>query len=249
VAPGCAACGVPLDRPLDGPVCPACWAAVRPITPPACDACGDPLPSWRVISQARAVCARCRRTPRAVDRSRAVGVYDGALRAIIHAFKYDGRRGLAGPLAARMALAGAALLEGADCVVPVPLHRRRRRARGYNQAADLAARLPLPIVAALARPRATSPQAGLPAARRHANVRNAFALRTGWISRRAPAVRGRVVVLVDDVATTGATLEACARVLKAAGAREVRALTAARVVLGPPPARRRPPPPAGAPRR
>ena len=149
--------------------------------------------------------------------------------------------------------AGAALLAGADCVVPVPLHRRRRRARGYNQAADLAARLPLPLVAALARTRATSPQAGLPAARRHANVRDAFSIRRGgpWgrRGRRAAAVRGRVVVLVDDVATTGATLDACARALKAAGAREVRALTAARVVLGPPTPRRPRPRPADARRR
>jgi len=230
VAPRCAACDAPLDRPSGGPVCPACWAAVRAITPPVCDGCGDPLPSWRTAASRAARCPRCRRARRAVVRGRAVGAYDGALRAIIHAFKYDGRRSLAAPVARLMAARGADVIEGAEVAVPVPLHPRRRRARGYNQAADLAARLPLPSVDALRRTRHTPSQTGLPAGRRHRNVRGAFAP-----ARRRPffhpgaRVRGRVVLLVDDVATTGATLDACARVLLAMGAREVRALTVARV--------------------
>ena len=118
---------------------------------------------------------------------------------------------------------GAELLSAADVVVPVPLHRRRRRVRGFNQAEDLARNLGRPVTLALRRRRATQSQADLPAARRHVNVRGAFALR--WRSD----VRGCRVVLVDDVCTTGATLEACARVLREAGAREVSALTAARV--------------------
>ena len=152
------------------------------------------------------------------------------MRAIIHAFKYDGRRSLAAPLARLMAARGACVIEGAEVAVPVPLHPRRRRARGYNQAADLAARLPLPSVEALRRTRHTPSQTDLPAGRRRRNVRGAFAP-----ARRRPffdpgaRVRGRVVLLVDDVATTGATLEACARALAAMGAREVRALTVARV--------------------
>jgi ComF family protein len=108
--------------------------------------------------------------------------------------------------------------------VPVPLHRARKRARGFNQAAEIARHLPLAVSHALTRVRATPSQTDLPAAKRHANVRNAFAV------RRGVDLRGLVVVLVDDVSTTGATLDACARVLVQSGAREVRALTVARVV-------------------
>lgn len=168
-----------------------------------------------------------------MDRARAVGFYDGALREIIHAFKYQGRRSLARPLAERLRSAGADLLAGADIAVPVPLHPRRQRQRGFNQAADLARGLGLPAVDALRRTRPTRSQVELPAAQRHGNVRGAFeavAARTARPWRPAmPPLDGLVVVLVDDVSTTGATLDACARALKAAGAREVRALTAARV--------------------
>ncbi|MEP7307184.1 MAG: phosphoribosyltransferase family protein [Acidobacteriota bacterium] len=139
--------------------------------------------------------------------------------------KYDGRRSLAVPLGALMRDRGADVLAGAAYAVPVPLHRRRRRTRGFNQAADLARQLQVPVLRALRRSKPTAAQASLPAARRHQNVRDAFVA-----TRRARALRGAVVVLVDDVCTTGATLEACARVLKEAGAAEVRAITAARVV-------------------
>ena len=162
-----------------------------------------------------------------IARARSIGAYDGALRDIIHAFKYDGRRSLAGPLAALMRQQGSELLDGADTAVPVPLHRSRRRQRGFNQAADLARHLGLPWTEALRRTRATPSQTDLPASRRHANVRNAFAI------RRRVGIAGCCVVLVDDVSTTGATLEACARILLEAGAREVRALTVARAVSRP----------------
>ena len=225
LAPSCAACGELLEHPSRGPVCGICWQSIRPITPPVCDRCGDPLPAWRSISIEMSICPRCRRTPRLVDRARAVGEYDGTLRSVIHALKYDGRRSLARPLGALMRERGAAMIDGARSVVPVPLHRSRRRARGFNQAADLARQLGLPVIHALRRLRATATQTDLPAARRHRNVRGAFAA-----TRQAAAVAGAIVVLVDDVSTTGATLEACATVLKEAGAAEVRALTAARVV-------------------
>lgn len=123
---------------------------------------------------------------------------------------------------------GFEVLNGADVAVPVPLHAGRRRWRGYNQSADLAQQLGLPVMQALRRRRATPPQTALPAAQRHRNVKGAFEAR-----RTARRLRDAVVVLVDDVATTGATLDACAVALAACGVREVRALTAARVVSAP----------------
>jgi ComF family protein len=225
LAPSCAACEQLLDEPTRGPVCAACWASILPITPPVCDRCGDPLPTWREISVPLGVCARCRRMRRSVDRSRAIGEYAGALRAIIHALKYEARRTLARRIGRLMRERGAEMLAGAACVIPVPLHGSRRRHRGFNQARDLARHLGPPVIHALRRTRATATQTDLPAAQRHRNVRDAFA-----VTRRGRPLAGRVVVLVDDVSTTGATLDACARALKAAGVAEVRALTAARVV-------------------
>ena len=229
----CAACGRLLDRPTAGPVCGGCWAGIRSFTPPFCHQCGEPLASWRTLSQAFAACPRCRRVRGSIEASRAIGPYEGTLRQIVHAFKYDGRRTLAAPLAALMRREGAGLLDGADLIVPVPLHPRRHRARGFNQAADLAGHLGVPVGPILRRVRDTASQTELPAAQRHRNVRGAFAIDVrGWrrlSGKTAGSVSGRDVVLVDDVSTTGATLEACARVLKAAGARRVCALTAARV--------------------
>jgi ComF family protein len=232
LAPACAACDAPLEHPTQGPVCARCWTSILPLTPPLCDRCGDPLPTWRAVSVPLERCPRCRRTPRVVDRGRAIGAYEGALRAVIHALKYEGRRSLARPLGALMRQRGGDLLEGAACVIPVPLHPSRRRHRGFNQAADLARHVGMPVVPALRRVRATPSQTGLPAAQRHRNVRDGFA-----VTRAAAPLAGATVVLIDDVSTTGATLEACARALKEHGVAEVRALTAARVVRAVPVAR------------
>jgi ComF family protein len=176
-----------------------------------------------VISAALEQCARCRRVPSLVDAARSAGLYEGSLREIIHAFKYEGRRGLAAPLAGMMRTAGAPILAGADAAVPVPLHRWRRMRRGFNQADDLARRLGVPVTRALWRVRATVPQTGLTSAARRRNLRRAFIVNP----LGSGAIPHRTFVLVDDVRTTGATLEACARALKGAGAREVRALTIA----------------------
>src|SRR5262245_60239618 len=162
LAPTCAVCHRVLDAPTAGPVCHRCWAAIVPITPPVCDACGDPLPSWRTISLVESRCPRCRRQP-ATIRTRAIGAYAGPLGGIVHALKYDGRRSLAKPLAALMAHAGAELLSGADIVVPVPLHPSRLRARGFNQAAEIARHVGPPVVDGLRRVRRTPSQTDLPA--------------------------------------------------------------------------------------
>lgn len=123
---------------------------------------------------------------------------------------------------------GSDTLTGADFVVPVPLHPSRRRERGFNQAEDLSIHIGLPVVPALRRVRRTSAQADLPASQRHRNVKDAFAVRD-----TAGVLDGKIVVLIDDVSTTGATLDACARALKEGGVREIRALTAARVLTQP----------------
>jgi ComF family protein len=224
LAPTCAACACPLTHPTSGPVCADCWRAIPSISPPVCDACGDPLPSWRVSGTLTDRCGSCRRGAGHVVRARAIGAYEGSLRSIVHALKYDGRRSLAPKLAMLLVRCGSGVLEGADFVVPVPLHRSRQRARGFNHAEDIARRLPTPMIRALTRVRRTPSQTDLPEAQRHANVRGAFSLAAG------ASVRGAVVVVVDDVSTTGATLDACARVLMESGALEVRALTLARVV-------------------
>lgn len=218
LAPRCACCDRALEDPLDGAVCRRCWSAVEIATGPLCRTCGDTLNTWREAT----LCARCSRTPRVITMGRAIGPNDGALREILHALKYGKRRSVAKLLAERMAIAGADVLSGADLAVPVPLHFSRLYARGFNQAAEIARHIGIPVVNGLRRRRATVTQTDLPEPARFDNVRGAFALR--WRTR----VAGRIVVVVDDVSTTGATLDACARVLLAGGAKEVRGLTAAR---------------------
>ena len=149
------------------------------------------------------------------------------MKEIIHALKYERRRSIAAPLGELMRATGARVLQGADLVVPVPLHPRREYQRGFNQADDLARHLGLPVAPLLKRVVHTQSQIELPKEQRRENVKDAFAFLPVPGSRLP--VPG-IVVLVDDVATTGATLDACARVLKGAGVKEVRALTAARVV-------------------
>jgi ComF family protein len=190
----------PLDTPCRSCICPVCLGSIVPAV----------LPPW---------------TSAVITRGIAGGRYEGALRDIIHAFKYEGRRSLARPLAALMRDAGDEVLRGCDAVVPVPLHPWRRLQRGFNQAHDLASRLDRPVFHALWRVHATSSQMRLSAEARHLNVQGAFML-SPW---RAGDVRlhHACIVLVDDVRTTGATLNACARVLISAGAAEVRALTIA----------------------
>jgi len=238
LAPECVACGERLDRPLDSPACARCWRSVARLTAPCCARCGDALPTFGF---GELICRRCRRHDPLVRIARSAGRYDGSLRHIIHAFKYERRRALAKPLGRLMAEEGREVLDGADALVPVPLSWRRSLGRGFNQADDLARHLNLPVWPILRRTRHGPPQAGLPAAARHANVRGAYAVvrwrcqRLSLRQQRASneegrALQGRVLVLVDDVMTTGATLDACAEALLAAGAGAVRAITAARAV-------------------
>jgi len=187
---------------------------------PQCACCHGPLES----PSGGPVCTRCWEEVRTAD-----GRYDGALRQVIHALKYEGRRSLSEPLGEMLRERHRATLAGASCVVPVPLFAWRRLRRGFNQAAELAACLERPVVHALWRVRPTASQTGLTAHARTRNVRGAFRLSPLLSTQtRARFISNAVVVLVDDVMTTGATSSACADVLTTAGAREVRVITLAR---------------------
>jgi ComF family protein len=216
----CPACARLVRLPRHGPLCESCWAALPRHAAPLCR-CGA----------GGGRCPRCRRGLNPIPQGASLGPYDGVLRLLVHELKFRGKRSVAGRLAEALldtAAVRAVLAEG--CVlVPVPLHPRRLRARGYNQSELLARELSRRagrrlVCGALVRRADTPPQTGLTAAARRANLRDAFVVR-----RKGP-LAGRTIVLVDDVLTTGSTARACARALRQAGAGEVRLLTAARVL-------------------
>lgn len=208
-------------------VCPACLVTSRPVEPPLCTICGVPFPAPAGIDHS---CGPCLTSPPPFAAARAAFLYEGAIRDLIHRFKYDGAVQVRRPLALLMAdrLAPLAAEKAPDLLVPVPLHVRRLRQRGFNQAVLLGELLSrewqIPLGRrALQRVRWTEPQVNLAAKERLANVRGAFAVAD-------PAqIRGARILLVDDVLTTGSTLAECSKVLLRAGAAEVCAVTIARV--------------------
>ncbi len=219
--PRCYACGDLLVE--QGQLCAACWSDLTFISEPFCLHCGypfdHPLPG-------HSLCARCQARPPAYRRARSLLVYDAASRRLVLALKRGDRTELARPLGRLMARHAADLVQAADLVVPVPLHKSRLFSRRFNQSALLArtiakagARRWAPT--RLVRHRRTRSQGGLNHRQRQENVRRAFSLRGG--------VAGCSILLVDDVFTTGATVEACTRTLLAGGARAVDVLTLARV--------------------
>ena len=228
--PSCLVCNAPVGD--SGALCPDCWTRVSFIGRPCCARCGLP---FAIEAAPDAVCGDCARTPPAYDRARAAFLYEGAGRELILAFKMADRSWVAPRLAAWLHRAAAPLLPDADLVVPVPLHRWRLLARRFNQAAVLAGLMAreanvVAVPDLLVRTRRTPPQTRLSGTARRRNVRGAFAVRPS----RAHLVAGRSILLVDDVLTTGATVSACARALRKAGAARVDVATLARVVPGRP---------------
>lgn len=223
--PVCLACGVFTSR--HGALCPSCWTDVRFIDRPFCEITGIPFDHDRGEGL---VSAAAIADPPSYDKARAAVLHDGPARKLAHGLKYADRADLAPVMAAWMHRAGRELIDACEAIVPVPLHRARLVSRRYNQSAELAralsARTGKPLVSgALTRRKATRPQVGLGKVARLDNVAGAFAIDP----RRAASIAGRHVLLVDDVLTTGATVNAAARVLKRGGAASVCVLTFARV--------------------
>ncbi len=222
--PRCLACGETVEEPEA--LCGRCWGGIAFFTPPWCAGCGLPFPHPMGED---AVCADCARERRAWDRARAVLRYDKNSRRLILGLKHADNTPVARAFGQWMQRAGGEVLTGADLVVPVPLHWTRLAQRRYNQAALLAHAIRAaggPPVAPdwLIRRRRTPSQGHMGPGARQRNVRGAFAMRPGR------DIAGKRIVVIDDVMTTGATVDECARVLKRAGAEFVGVLTLARAL-------------------
>ena len=210
-------------------LCAACWNAISFIEGPLCSGCGSP---FEVDPGSDTLCGACLARPHDFRQARSLFRYDDASKPLILAFKHGDRLDHAPAFARWLERTGRPLFADAELLVPVPLHRWRLWKRRYNQAAVIAEGLAKvtglphdPLV--LEKRRSTKSQGEMPSAKaRRRNVLNAFRV----APERAARVRGRNIILVDDVFTTGATLNACARALKRAGAARVDALTLARVV-------------------
>lgn len=206
-------------------LCWNCLAAIRLVKPPYCLLCGDP--AYGELPDAY-FCPACRRQKHYFDCARSAAVYTGLIKEMILDFKYRGAVWLSPDLGQLMlaCLRTHFRAPDIDCVTYVPLHKTRERERTYNQsfllAREVADRLNIRVIACLARPQVTASQTHLTSAERADNVKDKFAIKGRY------SLEGQNILLVDDVMTTGATVNECARVLKQAGAREVLVLTAAR---------------------
>jgi ComF family protein len=207
-------------------LCPACIAQIQPLPSPICDFCGTPLSTY-------GVCKNCQYHKPNLSGQRAVSLYQEPLRTCIYGLKYDGNKRLAVPLGLLLAQAYKRYALRADILIPVPLHTKRQQQRGFNHASLLAgvcsAKVGVPMNDdILVRHRATVAQVDLHPRERYQNVAGAFACSS---SSAKSMLIGRRIVIIDDVSTTSATLEACATPLFAAGAREVWGLVLARPLV------------------
>lgn len=226
--PRCITCGELLEQHGPLPFCPCCIAGIRFIGSPLCPRCGTPFPAAEGEDH---LCGECLITKRPYAVARSVGRYEETLLTAIHLFKYRGKIGIGDLLSRIMADFADKTwdMKLFERIMPVPLHRRRLRERGFNQAVILARglskRFNIPIdFTALRRDLFTPPQVGLDRKQRSANVKGAFTV------THPERIVGRRLLLVDDVYTTGSTLTECARVLIRAKAEAVAVLTMARAV-------------------
>jgi len=223
----CAYCSSPVRESRVPRFCEQCWSDLSPLQGPVCPSCGRAFGSPVALEHSpEHECLACRKDPPRYDQALAAGIFEGPLREAIHVYKYRPLRALGGPLAAWMA-EQVRMTVPLDLAMPVPLHRSRLRHRGFNQALLLAqgvcGRFSVPLsFDNLVRTRHTRPQVELSGRERAENVRGAFAV------ARPGEVQDRKVLLIDDVFTTGATMNECAKVLKDAGAASVTVLTLAR---------------------
>ena len=208
-------------------ICSACRERLLPIGSPQCVVCGVPFLG---VGNDH-ICGECSTSRHQYNAARAALVYEGACRELIHSFKYLNKTHLRRPLALLTIehLSGFVRLQTPDLIIPVPLHRKRLRSRGFNQAVLLgelfSSHWKIPLERHnLRRIRWTEPQVNLSARDRRANVKGAFSI------QNPDLVHGRRILLVDDVLTTGSTVEECAVVLKAAGAEDVTIITVARAL-------------------
>ena len=223
VPPVCLACHVPLTG--HDCLCATCWGGISFIRSPLCDRLGIPLPYDTGGLQ---VSAAALANPPRYDRARAVAVFQGPMQKLIHGFKYSDRHDARRLFGRWLATAGTALLSDAEVIIPIPLNRWRLLERRFNQAAILANQLSrlsgVPTAPlALIRIKQTAPQVGMTANERQLNVAGAFAVP----KLRRDSIKGKRILLIDDVITTGATLNAAARALKSVGAARVDALALA----------------------
>ncbi|MCB1682448.1 MAG: ComF family protein [Rhodospirillales bacterium] len=226
--PRCSVTGEIVDR--QGMLAPQAWAGLDFITDPYCKTCGMPF-EYDAFDGGEGACMACLEQPPPFAAARSAVKYNDTSRALILAFKHSDKTHMARTFSPWLRQAGKNLLEKADALIPVPLHRWRLLSRRYNQAALLAHVLSretgvpsYPL--ALSRTRATPSQGHLTAGERHRNVRQAFAVHPAYVK----TLEGKTVVLVDDVYTTGATVKECAKALRKSGAGHVYVLTLARVI-------------------
>jgi ComF family protein len=221
----CAVCGTPLPTISRVPICNECLAPVEPYSPEYCCArCRTPFLNAFPLDE-HGLCALCRLDLTEFEWSWSYGLHEERLRTLIHLFKYRGMRPLARVLGEWLTRAYPRT-ERFDALVPMPLHWWKYLRRGFNQsellAREVSRRTGVPLLACVRRRRSTRAQAGLTRAQRRDNVRGAFRV------PRPATVRGLSLLLIDDVQTTGSTVNACARALKRAGAARVCVLTLAR---------------------
>jgi ComF family protein len=214
----CPVCKNPSREHKIAPICQECWDEISPYNGTICQICGKPL-----ISSASIICGDCISDRPAFKLARSFGLYEATLKDAINLLKYYGIKRLSKPLSDIMLTIK---IPGVDTILPVPLHKRRLRGRGFNQSALLAKhvakQLRIPIIPdCLIKVRDTLPQVGLGAKEREKNIRKSFEVKNKEL------VHGKTIMLVDDVFTTGATVRECSKVLKKAGARDIYVITLA----------------------